>query len=379
MLDPYCPTINGETYLGGEVMAPTYPHPTPVGRACIACAGPVGRPTAEELWFYGHEERRGESIVAALTAVGATAAIEGGYVKAPVAGEVAPLLEGVATSLGADEQAAEKVAWIIAGTGAARAVAEGLTLRRLQVELRHRWFARLFDEQGLYMHFQPIVSLRRREVFAHEALVRAQHDGRELSGFEIVSTAAQAGLIVPLDARTRRTAITQFAEDGLGGKLFINFQPSAIYNPEFCLRTTFAAIERTALRPEDIVFEVVESEEIADTGHLLRIMRTYRDHGLGVAMDDFGVGYSTTERLLQLHPDYVKLDKALTSHVATEAAARERVAEIVRLATAEGCRVIAEGIEDVAQRDALRDLGCEFGQGYLFARPARRPQVTWPS
>jgi len=357
-------------------MVSAYPYPTPVNRACAACAGPIARPAAEELWFYGHDEGQGERIVAALADMGAPVTAEDGYIKTPVAGEAVPVLDRVAGTLSETERATERVAWIIAGTAPTRAVSEGLTL---QAELRHRWFARLLDAEAFYMHFQPIVSLQRREVFAHEALVRARYEDRELSGFEIVTAAEQTGLLVPLDARTRRTAITQFAQEDLRGKLFINFQPSAIYNPRYCLRTTFAALERTNIRPEDIVFEVVESEDIADDGHLLRIMQTYRDHGLGVAMDDFGAGHSTVERLLRLRPDYVKIDKGLTDHVAGDAAARERIAEIVLLAAAEGCRVIAEGIETVAQRDVLRDLGCEFGQGYLFARPARQPRVTWPA
>jgi len=351
-------------------MVATHPHPTPINRACAVCAGPVGRPAAEELWFYGHDERRGERIVAALADTGVPVTAEDGYIKAPLAGAAVPLLDRVAEALSEAERATERVAWIIAGTAPTRAVSQGLTL---QDELRYRWFARLLDEQAFYMHFQPIVSLRGREVFAHEALVRAQHGDREISGFEIVTAAAQTGLIVPLDARTRRIAITQFAKADLRGKLFINFQPSAIYNPRYCLRTTFEALERTSLRPEDVVFEVVESEDIADTDHLLRIMQTYRNRGLGVAMDDFGAGYSTVERLLRLRPDYVKIDKSLIDHVAGNAAARARIAEIVRLAAAKGCRVIAEGIETVAQHDVLRELGCEFGQGYLFARPALRP------
>ncbi len=348
------------------------------GMACSACAGPIGRAAAEELWFYGHDERAGARIGVALAAADFQTIVEGDYIKASVTSEVVPVLEQVAALLSEEERDAEHVAWIIAGTMPSRALAEGLSLRKLQAELRHGWLVRLLESDRLYMHFQPIVSLNAPQVFAHEALVRADDQGREYSGFEIVMAATQAGLIVPLDARTRRTAITQFAASPLTGKVFINFQPSAIYNPQYCLRTTFAAIEKTALRPEDIVFEVIESDEIADAEHLLRILRTYRDHGLGVALDDFGAGFSNAERLRRLSPDYIKLDKAVTAHVVTDQQARERVTRILALAAAQGCRVIAEGIEERAQRDVLRDLGCEFGQGYLFARPARVPEVAWP-
>jgi len=313
-----------------------------------------------------------------LRAAGVALTHDEPYLKAPVTENAALVLDRAATALTPAEHAHVTVAWVIAGTTPGQAVREELPLVRLQAEVQQRWFTQLLDERLLFMHFQPIVSLHAPEVYAHEALVRAQHEGRELSGFEIVTTATALGLLVPLDARTRVTAIDQFVASGLERKLFINFQPSAIYNPRYCLRTTFAALERTALRPQDVVFEVVESEDVADMGHLRRIIQAYRAQGLGVAMDDFGAGFSTPQRLLQLHPDYIKLDKALTATVATDSAAEDALAAIVRLAHAEGCRVIAEGIETVAQHEVLRALGVEFGQGYLYARPARLPVVTWP-
>lgn len=112
--------------------------------------------------------------------------------------------------------------------------------------------------------------------------------------------------------------------------------------------------------------------------HLRCIIDLYRAHGLGIAMDDFGVGYSTHERLLRLQPDYVKLDKSLCRDVATNGAAQDAIAGILRVAGEAGCRVIAEGIETVVQQTRLRELGVELGQGYLYARPAAAPQVTWP-
>ncbi len=353
-------------------------RPRQAHHGCAACEGPLGRVPAEELWFGSSAASTRHKIQQALASHGTMLTHEAPYLKVPVAGAATPLLERAAAALTALEREEVTVAWVIAGTAPAEAVREELPLLRLQAELRDHWFTHLLDERLLYMHFQPIVSLRAPEVFAHEALVRGERDGRELSGFEIVSTAERAGLLVPLDARTRVTAIEQFATSGLRSKLFINFQPSAIYNPRYCLRTTFAALERTALRPQDIVFEVVESEDVADIAHLRRIIEAYRAQGLGVAMDDFGAGYSTPERLLGLHPDYVKLDKSLTAGVAADDAARHTLASVVGMAHDEGCRVIAEGIETVAQRDALREMGVEFGQGYLYARPARLPAVTWP-
>ncbi len=215
-------------------------------------------------------------------------------------------------------------------------------------------------------------------MFAHEALVRGTRDGVEVAGGEIIALAQATNLLVPLDARTRTAAIQQFSASGLPGKLFINFQPSAIYDPQFCLRTTFAAAERSGMRAEDIIFEVVESEGVLDTDHLKEIVETYRARGLGVAMDDMGSGHSSLERLLSLQPDYVKIDKSIAMNVVENSTARMMVESLVRISLDAGAKIIAEGIETVEQRDVLRDLGAHYGQGYLFARPSRTPIVTWP-
>lgn len=346
-------------------------------KGCTECMGPIGRTAAEELWFKAPTLSLDYTVRRSLETAHIAFTREDEYLRVPMSGSALPVLDIVGAALDDVGRSQVKVGWLTAGNRPEDAVGAA-ALRTLEGELERRWLTRLLDERRLYMHFQPIVSLRQPIVYAHEALVRATEQGRELSGFELVSAAVNTGLIVPFDARTRVAAIEQFSASAMTSKLFINFQPSAIYNPRYCLRTTFAALEQTHLVPEDIVFEIVESEEIGDMNHLRAIIKEYRDHGLGIAMDDFGAGHSTIERLKALQPDYVKLDKSMTDVVTTDAAMREEIATIVRLAHDQGCKVIGEGIETVAQHDALKGLGIEFGQGYLYARPSLSPQVVWP-
>jgi EAL domain-containing protein (putative c-di-GMP-specific phosphodiesterase class I) len=340
--------------------------------------GPIVNPAAEDLWFCRMDAQTSARVEHTLRALQVAYSRDDTAIRVPVYATVGAMVDLVAQGLSAEQQACVRVAWTISGVGRAAAERQDMSLATFLQRVEHRWFTQLLDERRLFMHFQPIVRLGAPEIHAHEALVRADHAGRTLSGFEIISMAEQLELIVPLDARTRTLAIEQFSATELRSKLFINFQPSAIYNPEFCLLTTFQALERSRLRPEDVVFEVVESEEIHDTLHLLRIMHMYRMHGMGVALDDYGTGHSTGERLANLRPDYLKLDKSLTRDIASNPEAQETIAAIMHDAVRIDCQVIAEGIETVAQRDALRALGIPYGQGYLFARPARDPRVTWP-
>ena len=354
--------------------------------SCAACGGPVNRGPAENLWFYSASAPTRKKICDALDTAGADPADQGRFIKVPVGrpaepgvGTAMPLLAAVADALSLAECAAVKVAWIVAGNDPYEAVIEAPTLAALQSEMEHHWFAQLLDDGSIYMHFQPIVSLHRPEVLAYEALVRAHHGGRELMGAEVVATALQTKLLVPLDARTRIKAIEQFSASGSESKLFVNFQPTTIYNPRYCLQTTFAALERSNLRIQDVVFEVVESEDVEDLRHLQTVLDMYRAHGLGVALDDFGIGYSTEERLQRLQPDYLKIDRSLCQAATIDGASAERIAGIVALAAAQGCAVIAEGIETAEQWATLRTLGVTLGQGYLFGRPALLPAVTWPA
>jgi len=352
-------------------------EPLRATRAC-ACQAPTQLPLAVELWFYTNTAHVRAKIQQSLAENAVVAELEGKFVKVPAAAAQLQLVNLASERLSPVEAGQVKVAWPVEGNDPLDALMEAQALPALALKLQNGWFTRLIDENGLYMVFQPIVSLQAQEVFAHEALVRGTRDGVEVAGGEIIALAQATNLLVPLDARTRTAAIQQFSASGLPGKLFINFQPSAIYDPQFCLRTTFAAAERSGMRAEDIIFEVVESEGVLDTDHLKKIVETYRARGLGVAMDDMGSGHSSLERLLSLQPDYVKIDKSITMNVVENSTARMMVESLVRISLDAGAKIIAEGIETVEQRDVLRDLGAHYGQGYLFARPSRTPIVTWP-
>jgi EAL domain-containing protein (putative c-di-GMP-specific phosphodiesterase class I) len=156
-----------------------------------------------------------------------------------------------------------------------------------------------------------------------------------------------------------------------GTKVFINFMPSSIYDPAFCMKSTMHAMSQTHLTPEDIVFEVVESETIHDAKHLKKICAYYRDHGFKFALDDVGTGSNSLQMVCDLHPDYIKIDKSLISGLGNHMY-RSTVGRVVDLAAEFNVNVIAEGIEDLATAEICSELGIHLMQGYYFARPAER-------
>lgn len=237
------------------------------------------------------------------------------------------------------------------------------------------WLADLLLQQGLYSVFQPIVHAQSpTEVFAHECLMRGRlEDGREIGAGDILGAARAADLLFHVDREARLTAIRDASRHGIKTPLFINFNPTAVYDPEFCLRTTVASAKATGIPGERFVFEVIESDSVDDVDHLLRILNYYRDAGFRVALDDLGSGFASLNLLTQLRPDFVKFDRELIRNIDADHYKQKVVRKLVELAQDLGVATVAEGIERHDEWIWLRETGIQYLQGYLFARPAAPP------
>lgn len=216
------------------------------------------------------------------------------------------------------------------------------------------------------MAFQPIVNAGDRSIFAYEALVR----GSQGEGAGEVIGRLRPEQLYRFDQTCRVKAIETAAGLGMTARLSINIIPNAVYKPATCIRLTLAAAERCGFDPALLVFELTESERIVDTAHVVGIVKDYQRRGFLTAIDDFGAGYAGLGLLAEFQPDLIKLDMALVRGIDSSASRRTIVAGIIRICAELGCRVLAEGVETVAEYRCLRALGLELFQGYLFARPA---------
>lgn len=240
---------------------------------------------------------------------------------------------------------------------------------------RARWLVDVLATNALVTHFQPIVhSADPGQVFGYEALTRGiAADGNLIPPVALYEAAVTANLLYHLDRSARIGAIRAAAQYGIASTTFINFTPSSIYTPEFCLRSTIGAINRTTLTPDRIVFEVVETEQIQDMDHLEGILGTYRDKGFGIALDDLGAGFASLKLLHSLRPDFVKLDISLVRGVDADGYPATIASKLLETAASLGVRSIAEGVETDAEWRWLTENGATFQQGFLFARPATPP------
>ncbi|WZO98357.1 EAL domain-containing protein [Isosphaeraceae bacterium EP7] len=303
-----------------------------------------------------------------------------GLLGIPIAPGVLPLLaRSLAEVLSLGEQADAKT--LILRDGACLSI-DDLTamqpLGTLLARIRGNWLIELLKENRMVSHFQPIVRAGDPEVvFAQECLLRGLgDDGSLIPPDRLYRAAREADLMFPLDRAARLTAIRSAAAQGLDrdeSRLFINFNPTAIYDPNFCLRTTVAALNETAFRPERVVFEIVESDRIEDLGHLRRIVHFYREAGFKVALDDLGSGFGSLKLLAELRPDFVKLDMELIRGVDGDSYKAGIVAKLLELARDLGIETVAEGIETEGESAWVRDHGADYMQGYFFARPTATP------
>ncbi|PZT56726.1 EAL domain-containing protein [Paenibacillus silvae] len=253
--------------------------------------------------------------------------------------------------------------------------AEGdwISLSMQHSRIKHADIVSTILERQFSSYMQPIVNAS-EHIIGFEFLLRPGEHGRSFSSYELFEAARETGLHSFLDRTARITAIETSARHlPQGVKRFVNFLPSSIYNPEYCLTHTFEAIERLSLDPKDFVFEVVETEQIQHLSTLQHIFQVYRSNGMSVALDDVGAGYSTIDLMSRLEPDFVKIDRSLIDHCDQDRAKQQKILNIVQVSSQFGGRVLAEGIERIEEFDFCRSVGIELAQGYYFGKPAARP------
>ncbi|MBJ7439191.1 MAG: EAL domain-containing protein [Sphingopyxis sp.] len=241
----------------------------------------------------------------------------------------------------------------------------------LETELRNA-----IEEDRLHLAFQPLIELATGKVAGFEALARwDKQNGHSISPSEFIPIAEDSGLIVPLGQWAIGKAAEVLADwdKANGGKIvdcYFSVNVSAIQ----LLRDDVAAVVRQALDThkiggERLMIELTESAIIGDPDLALSVLSELKALDARVAMDDFGTGYSNLAYLQRLPLDVLKIDRSFVEHMVDD---RDKVA-IVRtiqsLAEVLGMKTTAEGVETADQARLLSALGCDFGQGYLFARP----------
>ncbi len=254
------------------------------------------------------------------------------------------------------------------------------SLQRFIKFSQSEWLVEMLATERFTSHFQPIVSIEdTSQIYGYESLLRGlDEQGNLVMPGPILELATEAGLLPQLDRVARLSAINQFSRHPVSGQIFINFVPTALYDPASCLHSTLEAINRAGISHERVVFEVVESDNLQDLAHLKAVLQYYRDSGFLVALDDLGSGYSSLNLLHQIRPDFIKLDKELIRDVHQDLYKASITEKLLEIAQKLNIQTVAEGIECIEELNWLRERGATFAQGYLIARPSAVPATTTP-
>ncbi|WP_423189787.1 EAL domain-containing protein [Alkalibacterium sp. f15] len=238
------------------------------------------------------------------------------------------------------------------------------------------WLDALIKEKSIKMHFQPIIT-QTGDIYGYELLARFFDKEEAIIYPDIVFPAAKLrGRTFALDRLCRMQAVKQIKRLYGDQKAFINFIPTAIYQPEYCLRATTDLAHSLNITSDRFVFEVVETEKVDDIEHLKSILRYYKKNGFSYALDDVGSGYNTLDLLGELEPPFIKLDMAFAQGVSHSKDKQLIAKSFLEKAHSYGGLCLAEGIEDIADFHWLKNQGYELFQGYLFGKPLPDPLIN---
>lgn len=232
--------------------------------------------------------------------------------------------------------------------------------------------AALTSDTQLALHYQPKVRLATGQCTSVEALLRWTHPQLgPVAPSEIVGLAETTALVTPMtrwiiDAATRQAAL--WSRDHLDLSVAINVSPKNLEEADFVEYLLFCCSARGLDRAR-VELEITEEIGVAATTQTLERLRTLRNFGFSVAIDDFGSGYSNMNYLTRLSANILKLDRSLVHGVAMEERADKLVSNIIRMGRDLGYSIVAEGIETEEQRRLLQSWGCDMGQGWHFGRP----------
>lgn len=249
--------------------------------------------------------------------------------------------------------------------------ADAVAMLRLESDLR-----RALDRSELVVFYQPIVSLKEEKISGFEALVRWQHPRHGLiPPKDFIPIAEDTGLIIDIGQKVLREACRQMREwqrEGLvdmSVTMSVNLSNKQFTSPK--LGEQIARIlQQTGLDANCLNLEITETVVTENAENACVTLRQLRALGIHLSIDDFGTGYSSLSYLHRFPVNTLKIDRSFISNMAAGNENSAIVRTIIALADNLGMNVVAEGIETEAQREELSVSGCEYAQGYLFARPA---------
>lgn len=249
--------------------------------------------------------------------------------------------------------------------------------QRLQLELDLR---RAIQEQQFIVYYQPIINLETGIIDGFEALIRWQHPTRGIvSPFEFIPCLEESGLITTVGLWVFEEACKQQViwqkKYSHPLSISINLSPYQFAHHSL-LKDIDNVIEKTGINPEQIKIEITESALIENLQQAIDLINSFKERKINISLDDFGTGYSSLSYLHTIPVDYLKIDRSFIRNSEKNQKNADLVEIIVMLAHKLNMKVIAEGCETKEDLDKLKQLNCEYSQGYYFSKPVSASEVN---
>ncbi len=244
------------------------------------------------------------------------------------------------------------------------------TRHELECDLRQALVGGEFE-----LYYQPLVILQDNEISAFEALLRWHHPERGMiPPSEFVPVAEEIGLIVPLGEWVLRTACAEAATWPENISISVNLSPAQLTSN--LVQLVISTLAASGLPARRLEFEITESVLLRNTFAMLDTLHQLRELGVRIAMDDFGMGYSSLSYLLSFPFDKIKIDRSFIKDLTDGGNSLAIVRAITSLASSLNMTTIAEGVETQQQLEMVKALGCTEMQGYFFSPPRPASEIS---
>ena len=254
---------------------------------------------------------------------------------------------------------------------------QALTRLELETDLRHA-----IERRELELYYQPIVSLPAEQITGFEALLRWHHPTRGLvSPLAFIAIAEEIGLIIPIGQWVLQEACGQLREwqTGFPSKLpltiSVNISSSQFCAPGF-IEQVAVMLQAVGLDANSLKLELTEGVWLNNSTEVTAIFKKMNELGIQFHLDDFGTGYSSLSYLQDFPIHAIKIDRSFVNRMREDSNQTEIVRAVIAMAHDLGMETVAEGIETVEQLAKLKQLGCNYGQGYLLSRPLTQAAIA---